>query len=172
MRREIFRNATRIEGVKPVPAQTIQRWGAEHGFAFPTDFIEFFTEFGGIRPYDEWGYQFIYEDDDRLDFGNIGTFFHFDPNVLKDSVPYEYRLRCKEHWSQRDLVPFAWVEANTHAVLDFRTSRDAPAVYNVDFFCPSKADSSRPNMTWLADSFTGFLDILEREEDYLARNPD
>lgn len=172
MRRDIFRNATRIEGVKPVPARTIRRWGAEHGFVFPKDFIEFFTEFGGVRPYDEWGYQFIYEDDDRLDFGTIGAFFHFDSNVSKDSVPYEYRLRCTEHWNQRDLVPFAWLEENTHAVLDFRTSRDAPAVYNADFFCSANADPDRPNMTWLADSFTNFLDILEREEDYLARNPD
>ena len=54
-------------------------------------------------------------------------------------------------------------------MLDFRRSRHAPAIYNVDFFDTSKDDPDRPNMTWLADSFSGFLDILEREEDYDAR---
>ncbi len=168
----MFRNSSRMKDVKRTSGPVVEKWGAEHGFVFPKEFVSFVQEFGGIHLSEDWGYQFIDEDDDLLDFGTIGTFFHFDPDVWRKSVPDEYKLRCREHWNQPDLVPFASTEINTHAVLDFRASRDAPAVYNADFFCASEADPERPRMTWLAGSFTDFLDILEPEEDYLARNPD
>ena len=70
------------------------------------------------------------------------------------------------------LVPFAETEANTFAVLDFRKSRHMPAVYNADFFDYSEADRNRPNMTWLADSFTEFLDMLEPAKNFDDRYQD
>jgi len=170
--KESFRINRLRRGSKRMPASVIEQWGFEHGFHFPRDFVDFFTEFGGAIPEDEVGYEFTYEDDGVKGFAPIIGFLHFDPDVRQGSVDDEYRLRCTDHWDQPLLVPFADTEISTFAVLDFRRSRHAPAVYDVYFFDESKADPDRPSMTWLADSFTDFIDLLEREEDYLARNPD
>ncbi len=167
-----LRISRRRKNSKRTPASIIERWGFEHGFHFPEDFIDFFAEFGGAIPEDEVGYEFAYENDGLRDFARIKGFLHFDPDVWQGSVDDEYRLRCTDHWDQPLLVPFADTIINTFAVLDFRKSRPAPAVYNADFFDTSNADPDRPCLSWLADSFTGFLDLLERAEDYDARNPD
>ncbi len=169
MKREFFKNIHFSDGVKLVSASAIKNWGFQHGFQFPKDFIDFFVDFGGAVLDDEIGYEFTFEKDDSPDFAVITRFLHFDPGVVRNSVEDQYTLRCIDHWDQPLLVPFADTEINTFAVLDFRRSRHAPAIYNVDFFDTSKDDPDRPNMTWLADSFSGFLDILEREEDYDAR---
>lgn len=152
-----------------MPASVIEKWGYDRGFQFPKDFVDFFTGYGGAIFEDEMGYEFTYENDPVTTFGVLTGFLHFDPEVVSASVDDEYTLRCTDHWDQPLLVPFADTEINTFAVLDFRKSRHAPAVYNVDFFDDSRADPDRPNMTWLADSFTEFLDILELEADYDAR---
>ena len=157
---------------KRTPASVIERWGFEHGFHFPKDFVAFFAEFGGAILEDEVGYEFAYENDGVGDFAPITGFLHFDPDVQAGSVDDEYRLRCMDHWDQPLLVPFADTVIHTFVVLDFRKSRHAPAVYNADFFDTSKIDPDRPCLSWLADSFTDFLDLLERTEDYDARNPD
>ena len=157
------------EGVKRQPVSVVEKWGSDHGFRFPKEFVDFFAEFGGSFLEKRWGYEFIFEKDDGPVFAVIDLFLHFDPDVAMDSVDDEYTLRCTDHWDQPLLVPFAFTEIVTFVVLDFRKSRHAPAVYNVDFFDTSKDDPDRPNMTWLADSFADFLDLLEREEDYDAR---
>ena len=169
MRREIVRKSHFADGVKRQPASVVEKWGSDHGFRFPKDFVDFFAEFGGTFLEDRWGYEYMSEKDDSPDFAVIDLFLHFDPEVAKDSVDDEYTLRCTDHWDQPLLVPFAFSEIVAFAALDFRKSRHAPAVYNVDFFDTSKDDPDRPNMTWLADSFADFLSLLEREEDYDAR---
>ena len=169
MKREFVRNIHFSHGVKLVPASVVEKWGYDHGFRFPKDFVDFFCKFGGAYLDESFGYEFTYEKDDRPDFAIVTRFFHFDPDVVLNSVDDVYMVRCTDNWVQPLLVPFADTEVNTFAVLDYRKSRYAPAVYNVDFFDTSEDDPDRPNMTWLADSFTGFLDILEREEDYDAR---
>ena len=172
MNNENFRINRLRQGSKRMPASVIEQWGLEHGFHFPRDFVDFFAEFGGAIPEDEVGYEFAYENDGLVDFAPIIGFLHFDPDVVNASVDDEYRLRCTDHWDQPFLVPFADTIINTFAVLDFRKSQHAPAVYNADFFDESKADPDRPCLSWLADSFTDFLDLLERTDDYDARNPD
>ena len=169
MRRDIVKYSHIAEAVKRQPASAVEKWGFDHGFRFPRDFVDFFAEFGGSYLEKRWGYEFIFEKDDSPDFAVINLFLHFDPDVAMDSVDDEYTLRCTDHWDQPLLVPFAFTEINTFAVLDFRKSRHDPAVYNVDFFDTSEDDPNRPNMTWLANSFAEFLDILEREEVYDAR---
>ncbi len=169
MKREFVRKIHFPEGVKRVSAAEIEIWGVENGFRFPKNFVEFFAEFGGAILEEEWGYEFNFERDDRSTFGVIEQFLHFDRDVELDSVNDEYILRCTDHWDQPLLVPFADTEINTFAVLDFRKSRHDPAIYNVDFFDTSKDDSDRPNMTWLADSFTEFLDLLEPYDSFLTR---
>ena len=169
MRREIVTKSHFADGVKRQPVSVVEKWGSDRGFRFPKDFVDFFAEFGGSFLEDRWGYEYMSEKDDSPDFAVIDLFLHFDPEVAKDSVDDEYTLRCTDHWDQPLLVPFAFSEIVAFAVLDFRKSRQAPAVYNVDFFDTSKDDPNSPNMTWLADSFTDFLSLLEREEDYDAR---
>lgn len=169
MNRKMFRDSYLAPGVKRVPVHVIEKWGSDHGFHFPKDFVDFFAEFGGTIMKEEYGYEFFYENNRGRDFAGIMVFLHFDPDVVRDSVEDQYTLRCTDHWDQPLLVPFAETEANTFAVLDFRKSRHDPAIYNVDFFDSSRADPSRPNMTWLADSFTEFLDLLEPAEDYDTR---
>ena len=169
MRRDFVKNIHFSDGVKLVPASAIEKWGFDHGFRFPKDFVDFFAKFGGAWLEEDFGYEFVFEKDDGPDFAEITRFLHFDPDVAKDSVDDEYTLRCTDHWDQPLLVPFADTEINTFVVLDFRKSRHDPAIYNVDFFDTSKDDPDRPNMTWLADSFTEFLDLLERGQDYDAR---
>ena len=169
MKREFVRNLHFLDDVKPVSASVIEKWGFDHGFRFPKDFIDFFSMFGGAYLDESFGYEFTYENDDRPVFAIVTRFFHFDQNVVRNSVDDVYMVRCKDNWDQPLLVPFADTEVNTFAVLDYRKSTHAPPVYNVDFFDTSEDDPDRPNMTLLADSFTGFLEILEREEDYDAR---
>ena len=169
MRREFVRKSHFADGVKRQPVSVVEKWGSDRGFRFPKEFVDFFAEFGGSFLEERWGYEFMFEKDDRPDFAVIDLFLHFDPEIAKDSVDDEYTLRCTDHWNQPLLVPFAFTEINTFAVLDFRKSRHDPAIFNVDFFDTSKDDPDRPNMTWLADSFTDFLELLEREEDYDAR---
>ena len=169
MKEVSFTMSYRRSNSKRTPASVIEKWAFERGFEFPKDFVDFFVEFGGAVLEEEVGYGFVAEDGRRRDFAFIIGFLHFDPDVTEDSVDFEYRLRCTEHWDQPLLVPFAVTDANTFAVLDVRKSRHAPAVYNADFFDYSDADPNRPNMTWLADSFTEFLDLLEPAEDYDAR---
>lgn len=170
MNRKMFRNSYLTPGVKPVPAEVIERWGSEHGFHFPKDFVDFFFEFGGTILREEYGYEFLYENNRGRDFASIIFFLHFDPDVVRNSVEDQYTLRCTDHWNQPLLVPFADTEIDTFAVLDFRKSRHDPAIYNVDFFDYSHADPNRPNMTWLADSFTDFLNLLEPYKSYLTRH--
>jgi len=158
------------QGSKRVPGSVIEKWGREHGFRFPKEFVDFFAWYGGAVLKDETGYEFIYENDQVRTFGILKGFLHFDPDVVWASIDDEYTLRCTDHWDQPLLVPFADTEINTFAVLDFRKSRHDPAVYNVDFFDTSKDDPDRPNMTWLADSFTEFLDLLEPYDSYLTRH--
>ncbi len=169
MNRKMFRNSYLAPGVNRVPAHIIEKWGSDHGFHFPKDFVDFFVEFGGTIMKEEYGYEFFYENNRGRDFAAIMVFLHFDPDVVRDSVEDQYTLRCTDHWEQPLLVPFAETEANTFAVLDFRNSRHDPAICNADFFDYSEADRNRPNMTWLAGSFTEFLDLLEPAADYDAR---
>ncbi len=169
MRREIVRKSHFAEGVKRQPVSVVEKWGSDRGFRFPKEFVDFFAEFGGAYLEEEWGYEFTFEKDDKPTFGVISLFLHFDRDVVMDSVDDEYTLRCTDHWDQPLLVPFAFTEIVTFAVLDFRKSRHDPAIYNVDFFDTSKDDSDRPNMTWLADSFTEFLDLLEPYDSFLTR---
>ncbi|GEM_PF-1691826 len=169
MKREFVENIHYSDGVKLVSAAAIENWGFEHGFRFPNDFIDFFARFGGAVLDDDFGYEFTFEKDESPTFAEITRFLHFDPDVVRNSVEDQYTLRCTDHWDQPLLVPFADTEINTFAVLDFRKSRRAPAIYNVDFFDTSKDDPERPNMTWLADSFTEFLDLLEPYDSFLTR---
>ena len=164
-------NSRRTEGVRNVPAWKIEKWGKERGITFPADFVEFFAEFGGVSPKEEWGYQFIAEDRDDLDFADIRYFHHFDERISRHSVNEDYKNHFLE-WNQPFLIPFTRSDISAHAVLDFRKSCSNPAVYNVDVFCSSRSDPDRLNMTWLADSFAEFLDILEPLEDFEARNPE
>ena len=156
----------RRSGSKGTPASVIEKWALERGLVFPKDFVDFFVEYGGAVFEEEVGYAFAYENSRGRDFAFIIGFLHFDPEVAENSVDFEYRLRCTEHWDQPLLVPFTDTDANTFAVLDFRKSRHAPAVYNADFFDYSHVDPDRPNMTWLADSFTDFLKLLEPRDAY------
>lgn len=169
MRREIVRKSHFADGVKRQPASVVEKWGSDHGFRFPKEFVDFFAEFGGSYLEERWGYEYMSEKDDSPDFAVIDSFLHFDPDVVMDSVDDEYTLRCTDHWNQPLLVPFAFSEIVAFAVLDFRKSRHAPAVYNVDFFDTSKDDPDRPNMTWLADSFADFLNLLEPYKSFLTR---
>ena len=169
MKREFVENIHYSDGVKLVSAAAIENWGFEHGFRFPNDFIDFFARFGGAVLDDEFGYEFTFEKDESPTFAEITRFLHFDPDVVRNSVEDQYTLRCTDHWDQPLLVPFADTEINTFAVLDFRKSQHDPAIYNVDFFDTSKDDPDRPNMTWLADSFTEFLDLLEPYDSFLTR---
>ncbi len=169
MKTEFFKNIHYSDGVKQVSASVIEDWGFEHGFTFPKDFVDFFVDFGGAVLDDDFGYEFVFEKDNNPTFAEITRFLHFDPDVVRNSVEDQYTLRCTDHWDQPFLVPFADTEINTFAVLDFRKSRRDPAIYNVDFFDTSKDDPNRPNMTWLADSFTDFLNTLEPYESYLER---
>ena len=169
MNKAEFKIEYRRKGAKRTPAWVIEKWGSEHGFEFPEDFVEFFAEFGGAVLEKQVGYEFEHQDDRGQDFADIIGFLHFDPDIVANSVNDEYTLRCTDHWNQPLLVPFADTEINTFAVLDFRESRHAPAVYNVDFFDYSNADPNLPSMAWLADSFAEFLDLLERVEDHDAR---
>ncbi len=169
MKKISFTMSYRRSDSKRTPATVIEKWALERGFEFPKDFVDFFVEFGGAVLEEEVGYGFVDESGRRRDFAFIIGFLHFDPEVTESSVDFEYRLRCTEHWDQPLLVPFADTDANTFAVLDFRKSRHAPAVYNADFFDYSDTDPDRPNMTWLADSFTEFLELLEPYDSYLTR---
>lgn len=169
MKEVSFTMSYRRSDSKRTPASVIEKWAFERGFEFPKDFVDFFVAFGGAVLEEEVGYGFVDESGRRRDFAFVIGFLHFDPEVTEDSVDFEYRLRCIEHWDQPLLVPFADTDANTFAVLDFRKSRHAPAVYNADFFDYSDSDPDRPNMTWLADSFTDFLKLLEPRDEYYAR---
>ena len=173
MKKEFVKSLYWFDDVRPVSASTVEKWGFDHGFQFPKDFVDFFSMFGGSHVRNEFGYEFSFEDDPRRSFATLTRFFHFDgKKAIENSIDDVYMLRCTDNWDQPLLVPFADTEVNTFAVLDYRKSRYAPAVYNVDFFANSINDPERPDMTWLADSFTGFLDLLEPEADFRARHPD
>ena len=169
LNRRMLMNSERTEGVTKVPASKIKKWGLERGVVFPPDFVDFIAEFGGIYPNEEWGYQYIPEDEDYPVFAEIGCFLHFDNEVSRHSVNAEYTDHFLT-WNQPLLFPFAWAEINVHAALNFQISRRNPSIYNVEMFVASRAEPDRHNMTWLADSFTGFLDILETQESYFERN--
>ena len=169
MNRKMLMNSERTEGVSKVPASEIERWGLDRSVVFPPDFVEFFAEFGGVYPDEEWGYQFIPEDENYPEFADISDFLHFDNRISRHSVNEAYEDHFLS-WDQPLLVPFARSDINIHAALDFRTSRRNPSVYSVEMFVASRTDPDRQSMTWLADSFTEFLDILETQESFDARN--
>ena len=55
--------------------------GPDHGVQFPEDFVDFISpEFGGTIMDEEWGYQYIPEDEQGTPNSpvSIGYFLHFD----------------------------------------------------------------------------------------------
>lgn len=134
-----------------------------------TGFCRLFSDFGGIYPDEEWGYQYIPEDENYPEFATIGYFLHFDNNTSRHSVNEEYNDHFLT-WNQPLVFPFAWSDINVHAALNFEKSRRSPSIYNVETFVASRTNPDRHNMTWLADSFTEFLGILETEADFDARH--
>lgn len=168
MKREMLKNASFLKESKRSATSEIKKWGKERDVEFPDDFVEFFAEFSGLCP-EEWGYQFIPEDEKYLEFAVIGCFQYFDEKKGFYSVDDEYETHFLS-WNQPLLIPFAWSEINVHAALDFRTCRRNPSVYNVEVHVPSRTEPDRPAMTWLADSFAEFLDILEPRENFVARH--
>ena len=168
MKREMLKGAEFFEEAKKIPASEIKKWGNDRGIVFPEDFVEFFAEFPGLCP-DEWSYQFVFEDENYLEFSVISCFLYFDKRRGDYSIDDEYSNHFLA-WNQPLLIPFARSDINVHAALDFRKSRRNPPVCNVDIFGSSRTEPNRPNMTWLADSFTEFLDILEPHENFVARH--
>ena len=169
MSQDLLRDPEKAKGVRKVPAFVVEKWGRDRGFSFPNDFVEFFAEKGGIYTYERLGYQFVPEEEDYLEFSDIGSFLHFDETMHDYLVSSEYENHFLS-WNLPLMVPFAWSELNAYAAMDFRESRSSPSVQHVEVFIPSQTDLSRPTMTWLAGSFTEFLDILETYESFHARN--
>ncbi|MXW91827.1 MAG: SMI1/KNR4 family protein [Rhodospirillaceae bacterium] len=169
MKRSMLMNSERTEGVRKVSAPEIEEWGRARGVFFPLDFVEFLSEFGGIYPDEEWGYQFIPEGENYPEFADMAYFLHFDKRVGRHSVGEAYESHFLS-WNQPLLIPFSASEINVYAALNFEESRRNPSVYNVEVFVQSKIDPDRSSMTWLADSFTEFLEILETEDDFDARH--
>ena len=169
MSHDLLRDPEKTMGIRKVEASVVEKWGRDRSLGFPNDFIEFFAERGGVYTHEQLGYQYIPEEENYLEFSDIGTFLHFDETMRDYLVDSEYENHFLT-WNLPLMVPFAWSELNAYVAMDFRKSGSNPSVQHVDVFSSPRNDTSRPTMTWLAGSFTEFLDILETYESFYARN--